>query len=149
MRSRNEAQLHRPRRTRRHHRRTRLVRSSLNDCRSLPRKIRTLVVELPRREGSLGLATCGLPRRHGRVQRSRYSRKLRKGRMKTRRYKEGDEADRKGLRHLMPTFPDDPASRFLDYYQRYLIAKGQQNGEMIWLCAVVCRIISPFCCPLA
>jgi hypothetical protein len=28
----------------------------------------------------------------------------------------------------------------LDYYQRYLLAKGQQNGEMIWLCAVVCRI---------
>jgi hypothetical protein len=60
--------------------------------------------------------------------------------MKTRRYKEGDEADRKGLRHLMPTFPDDPASRFLDYYQRYLIAKAQQNSEMIWFCAVVCRI---------
>ena len=112
MRSRNEAQLHRPRRTRRHHRRTRLVRSSLDDCRRLPRKIRTLVVELQRREGSLRLAACGLPRRHGRVQRSRYSRKLRKGRMKTSRYKEGDEPDRIDLRHLMPTFPDNPASRF-------------------------------------
>src|SRR5262249_21651137 len=35
-----------------------------------------------------------------------------------------------------PKFSDDPASRFLDYYERYLIAKGQQNAEMIWLCAV-------------
>jgi hypothetical protein len=35
-----------------------------------------------------------------------------------------------------PKFSDDPASRFLDYYERYLIAKGQQNTEMIWLCAV-------------
>jgi hypothetical protein len=60
--------------------------------------------------------------------------------MKTSRYKKGDEPDRIDLRHLMPPFPGDPASRFLDYYQRYLIAKGQQNGEMIWLCAVVCRI---------
>ena len=60
--------------------------------------------------------------------------------MKTSRYKEGDEPDRIDLRHLMPTFPDDPASRFLDYYRQYLIAKGQQNREMIWLCAVACRI---------
>src|SRR5262249_24076553 len=35
-----------------------------------------------------------------------------------------------------PKFSDDPASRFSDYYERYLIAKGQQNAEMIWLCAV-------------
>ena len=60
--------------------------------------------------------------------------------MKTNRYKEGEEADRKGLRPHLPTFPDDPACRFLEYYQRYLIAKGQQNREMIWLCAVACRI---------
>ena len=60
--------------------------------------------------------------------------------MKTNRYKAGDEPDRIDLRHLMPTFPDDPASRFLDYYRQYLIAKGQQNREMIWLCAVACRI---------
>jgi hypothetical protein len=57
--------------------------------------------------------------------------------MKTNRYKEGDEADRKGLQHQMPTFPDDPARRFLEYYQRYLIAEAQQNSEMIWFCAVV------------
>jgi hypothetical protein len=60
--------------------------------------------------------------------------------MKTNRYKQGEEADRKGLRHQPPTFPDDPASRFLEYYQRYLIAKAQQNREMIWFCAVFCRI---------
>jgi hypothetical protein len=35
-----------------------------------------------------------------------------------------------------PKFSDDPASRFLDYYERYFIAKGQQNAEMIWLCAI-------------
>jgi len=60
--------------------------------------------------------------------------------MKTSRYEEGDEPDRKDLRHLTPTFPDDPAIRFLEYYQQYLIAKGQQNREMIWFCAVACRI---------
>ena len=60
--------------------------------------------------------------------------------MKTSRYEEGDEPDRRDLRHPTPTFPDDPASRFLEYYQRYLIAKGQPNREMIWLCAVACRI---------
>jgi hypothetical protein len=55
-------------------------------------------------------------------------------------YGKGDEPDRKDLRHLMPTFRDDPASRFLEYYQQYLIAKGQQNREMIWFCTVACRI---------
>ena len=60
--------------------------------------------------------------------------------MKTSRYEEGDEPDRKDVRHLMPTFPDDPASRFLEYYRQYLIAKGQQNREKIWFCAVGCRI---------
>ena len=39
----------------------------------------------------------------------------------------------------MMKFSDDPASRFLDYYERYLIAKVQQNPEMICLCAVACR----------
>jgi hypothetical protein len=39
----------------------------------------------------------------------------------------------------MPKFSDDPAMRFLDYYERYLTAKVQQNREMIWLCAVACR----------
>ena len=60
--------------------------------------------------------------------------------MKTSRYEEDDEPDRKDLRHLMPTFPDDPTRRFLEYYQQYLIANGQQNREMIWFCAVICRI---------
>ena len=40
----------------------------------------------------------------------------------------------------MPNFPDDPASRFLDYYGRYLIAKRQKQSEMIWRCAVACRV---------
>jgi hypothetical protein len=57
--------------------------------------------------------------------------------MKTSRYEEGDEA---GPRHPMPMFPDDPARRFLEYYRQYLIAKGRQNREMIWFCAVVCRM---------
>jgi hypothetical protein len=39
----------------------------------------------------------------------------------------------------MPKFSDDPAMRFLDYYERYLTAKVEQNPEMIWLCAVACR----------
>jgi hypothetical protein len=60
--------------------------------------------------------------------------------MKANRYKEGEEADRKGFPHQPPTFPEDPASRFLEYYQRYLIAKAKQNSEMIWFCAVFCRI---------
>ena len=38
----------------------------------------------------------------------------------------------------MRPFSNDPAISFLDYYERYLIAKGQQNREMIWLCAVAC-----------
>jgi hypothetical protein len=39
----------------------------------------------------------------------------------------------------VPKFPDDPASRFLDYYGRYLFAKRQKKPEMIWLYAVACR----------
>ena len=33
----------------------------------------------------------------------------------------------------MPKFPDDPASRFLDYYGRYLSAKKQNEPMAIWL----------------
>ena len=39
----------------------------------------------------------------------------------------------------MRPFSNDPAISFLDYHERYLIAKGQQNREMIWLSAVACR----------
>ena len=39
----------------------------------------------------------------------------------------------------MPNFPDDPASRFLDYYGRYLIAKRQKQSGTMWRCAVACR----------
>jgi hypothetical protein len=35
--------------------------------------------------------------------------------------------------------PDDPASRFLDYYGQYLIAKRQNEAEAIWSNAVACR----------
>jgi hypothetical protein len=37
-------------------------------------------------------------------------------------------------------FPDDPTSHFLEYYGRYLVAKNQAQSEMIWLCAVGCRM---------
>jgi hypothetical protein len=40
----------------------------------------------------------------------------------------------------MAKFPDDPASRFLEYYGRYLTAKSQKESEMIWLNAVACRV---------
>ena len=43
------------------------------------------------------------------------------------------------LESQMLNSQDDPASRFLDYYQRYLTAKGRKESEMIWLCAVACR----------
>jgi hypothetical protein len=39
----------------------------------------------------------------------------------------------------MPNFPYDPASRFLDYYGQYILAKMENESEMIWLCAVACR----------
>ena len=39
----------------------------------------------------------------------------------------------------MPNFPDDPASRFLDYYGQYILAKREKESEMICLCAVACR----------
>jgi hypothetical protein len=38
----------------------------------------------------------------------------------------------------MQSFPDDPASRFLDYYGQFLIAK-RQKPQMIWLNALACR----------
>jgi len=38
----------------------------------------------------------------------------------------------------MQPFPDDPASRFLDYYGQFLIAK-RQKPQMIWLNALACR----------
>ena len=40
---------------------------------------------------------------------------------------------------MSPSFPDDPASRFLDYYGQFLIAKRQNQPEMIWLNALACR----------
>ena len=40
---------------------------------------------------------------------------------------------------MPPSFPDDPASRFLDYYGQYLIAKRQNEAEAIWSNAVACR----------
>ena len=40
----------------------------------------------------------------------------------------------------MPNFPNDPASRFLDYYGQYLIAKRQKESEMIRFWAVACRM---------
>jgi hypothetical protein len=39
----------------------------------------------------------------------------------------------------MARFPDDPASRFLDYYGQYLIAKRQNEAKAIWSNAVACR----------
>ena len=49
------------------------------------------------------------------------------------------EIDFMGKDSEMPDFPNDPATRFLDYYGRYLIAKSQKESDMIWLCAVACR----------
>ena len=40
---------------------------------------------------------------------------------------------------MPPSFPDDPASRFLDYYGQYLIAKRQNEAKAIWSNAVACR----------
>jgi hypothetical protein len=40
----------------------------------------------------------------------------------------------------MPRVPHDPASRFFEYYGRYLIAKKQKESDMIWLNAVACRV---------
>ena len=40
---------------------------------------------------------------------------------------------------MPPSFPDDPASRFLDYYGQFLIAKRQEHPQMIWLNALACR----------
>jgi hypothetical protein len=40
---------------------------------------------------------------------------------------------------MPPSFPDDPASRFLDYYGQFLIAKRQEQPQMIWLNALACR----------
>ena len=40
----------------------------------------------------------------------------------------------------MPNFPNDSASCFLDHYGQYLIAKRQNEPQVIRLCAVACRI---------
>jgi len=39
----------------------------------------------------------------------------------------------------MAKIPEDPASRFLEYYGRYLTAKRQKEPQMIWLSALGCR----------
>jgi len=38
----------------------------------------------------------------------------------------------------MAKIPEDPASRFLEYYGRYLTAKRQKEPQMIWLSALGC-----------
>jgi hypothetical protein len=40
----------------------------------------------------------------------------------------------------MPNFPNDPATRFLGHYGQYLIAKRQNEPQVIRLCAVACRM---------
>ena len=40
----------------------------------------------------------------------------------------------------MPTSRDDPKSRFLDYYGRYLEAKERKQPPLTWLNAVSCRM---------
>ena len=40
----------------------------------------------------------------------------------------------------MPTSRDDPKSRFLDYYGRYLEAKERKQQLLIWLNAVHCTL---------
>ena len=61
--------------------------------------------------------------------------------MKTGRYEEGDEPDRKDVRHLMPTFPDDPASRFLEYYRDFGDS-GQNESPGGWHRRCHCREVS-------
>jgi hypothetical protein len=39
----------------------------------------------------------------------------------------------------MSKIPEDPTSRFLEYYGEYLAAKRQKEPQMIWLSAVACR----------
>ena len=39
----------------------------------------------------------------------------------------------------MSKIPEDPTSRFLEYYGKYLTAKRQKEPQMIWLSAVGCR----------
>jgi len=39
----------------------------------------------------------------------------------------------------MSKIPEDPTSRFLEYYGEYLTAKRQKEPQMIWLSAVACR----------
>ena len=39
----------------------------------------------------------------------------------------------------MSKIPEDPTSRFLEYYGQYLTAKRQKEPQMIWLSAVGCR----------
>jgi hypothetical protein len=40
---------------------------------------------------------------------------------------------------MPPSFLDGPASRFLDCYGQFLIAKRQEQPQMIWLNALACR----------
>jgi hypothetical protein len=40
---------------------------------------------------------------------------------------------------MPPSFPDDPASRFLDYYGQFLIAKREKQPQLIRLNALACR----------
>ena len=39
----------------------------------------------------------------------------------------------------MSAIPEDPTSRFLEYYGQYVTAKRQKEAMMIWLSAVGCR----------
>ena len=39
----------------------------------------------------------------------------------------------------MSKIPEDPTSRFLEYYGQYVTAKRQKEAKMIWLSAVRCR----------
>ena len=39
----------------------------------------------------------------------------------------------------MSKIPEDPTTRFLQYYGQYLTAKQEKKPQMIWLSAVGCR----------
>ena len=39
----------------------------------------------------------------------------------------------------MSKIPEDPTSRFLEYYGQYFTAKRQKEPHMVWLHAVACR----------
>ena len=39
----------------------------------------------------------------------------------------------------MSKVPEDPTSRFLEYYAQYFTAKRQKEPHIVWLSAVACR----------